>query len=108
MAMTDETFLADIERDECRLALRQLYGCDAHFNTTVVVSIPARGRAPWQGSVHVFDISGHPTATRGYAWPRRVNAQRTVIHTVLESDAVAAPEHAVRTVLGRRHLRAMQ
>ena len=100
--MTDATFLADIERDECRLALRQLYGCDARFNATVAVSIPVRGRAPWRGSVHVFDISGHPSATRGYAWPRRVNARTTIIHTVLESDKVAAPEQAVRTALGRR------
>jgi hypothetical protein len=102
MGMTDDAFLARIEQDECRLALRQLYGCDAHFNTTVPVSIPVRGRAPWQGFVHVFDITGHPSARRGYAWPRRVNARRMVIHTVLESEAVAAPEQAVRTVLGRR------
>jgi hypothetical protein len=100
--MTDENFLAGIERDECRLALRQLYGCDAHFNSTVAVSIPLRGRAPWRGSVHVFDISGHPSAKRGYAWPRRVNARTTVIHTVLENASVIAPEHAVRAVLGRR------
>lgn len=105
--MTDETFLAGIERDECRLALRQRYGCDAHFNTTVDVSIPLRGRAPWRGSVHVFDISGHPSATRGYALPRRMNARTMIIHTVLESASVTAPEQAVRTVLGRR-LRATQ
>src|SRR5262245_10710222 len=100
--MTDETFLAGIERDECKFALRHVYGCDARFNSTVVVSIPLRGRAPWCGSVHVFDISGHPSAKRGYAWPRRVNARSTIIHAVLESAAVTAPEHAVRTALGRR------
>jgi hypothetical protein len=52
--------------------------------------------------VHIFDISGHASATRGYAWPRRINTHSTIIHTALESDPLASPEHAVRKVLGRR------
>ena len=100
--MKIEEFLRDIERDECRLALRQLYGCDARFNATVAICIPVRGRPPRRGPVHMFDLSGHASATRGYAWPRRINARTTIIHTALESEALASPEQAVRKVLGRR------
>jgi hypothetical protein len=52
--------------------------------------------------VHIFDISGHALATRGYAWPRRISTRSTIIHTALERDALASPEQAVRKVLGRR------
>ena len=101
-----ESFLTDIERDECRLALRQLHGCDAHFHSTVAVCIPVSGHEPWRGSVHVFDISGHASATRGYAWLRRVNAATTIIHTAMQREAVASPEQAVRMVLRRSRRRA--
>ena len=101
--MTNEEFLNDIERDECRLALRQLYGCDARFKTSVAIRIPVRGRTPWRGSVHIFDLFGHASATRAYAWPRRVNARTTIIHTAIHSEeGLASPEQAVRKVLGRR------
>jgi hypothetical protein len=39
---------------------------------TLAQSIPVRetfeGKTVWEGVVHVFDLAGHPTATRAYAW----------------------------------------
>jgi hypothetical protein len=100
-----EEFLRDIERDECRLALRQVYGCDARFCATVAICIPVRGREPWRGSVHLFNLYGHALATRGYAWPRPINTRTTIIHTALQSEACTSPEQAVRNVLVRRNAR---
>lgn len=52
--------------DELRIAVERMHG-----GSTLTQSVPVRetfeGRPVWEGVVHVFDLSGHPTATRAYA-----------------------------------------
>jgi hypothetical protein len=49
-------------------AIERMHGCKA----TLAQSVPVRERhgdtTVWEGVVHVFDLSGHPKATRAYAW----------------------------------------
>jgi hypothetical protein len=32
------------------------------------------GKTVWEGIIHVFDLEGHPGATRAYAWSSPVKA----------------------------------
>ena len=54
---------------------RQLKGAVQHMHggtATLAESVPVRetfkGKTVWEGVVHVLDLTGHPTATRAYAW----------------------------------------
>lgn len=44
---------------------------------TFACSVPIRetfqGRPVWEGVVHVFDLQGHPSATRAYAWSAAID-----------------------------------
>ena len=53
---------------ELQAAFLRLHGCDATYVETVPVIEEFEGKTIWQGDVEVFDIRGHPKATRGYGW----------------------------------------
>lgn len=49
-------------------AVESQHGGDARFVGTVPVRETFEGAAVWEGTVHVFDLDGQPSATRAYAW----------------------------------------
>ncbi|MFS8086466.1 MAG: hypothetical protein ACMG6H_12610, partial [Acidobacteriota bacterium] len=57
-----------------------------------------QGETVWQGTVEVFDVSGHPKAKRAYAWGHVTgeNDQARRYVTVLELPPVTSPETAVK------------
>ena len=54
------------------LELRHAVESQHSGTATLAQSVPVRetfdGKSVWEGVVHVFDLAGHPTATRAYAW----------------------------------------
>lgn len=59
-----------------------------------------QGQTIWQGDVEVFDIRGHPKATRGYGWgyvPNEGGGRR--YFTVLELPPVNSPQTAVKAAI---------
>jgi hypothetical protein len=88
---------------ELRMAIHQTHNCEAQVTAQVVqVRVPRnRGRA-WNGMVHVFEITGHPKATRCYAWPEPLNARAVIIRAVLHSDKISSPQKAVQSLINRR------
>jgi hypothetical protein len=55
---------------ELKLAVERTHGGTANFVQSVPVSDAGEGQEAWRGAVAVFDLSGHPKATRAYAWTR--------------------------------------
>src|SRR5262252_1124271 len=49
-------------------AIQRLHGCAAKHVQTVPLTEQVQGKIRWQGKVEMFDVSGHATATRCYAW----------------------------------------
>jgi hypothetical protein len=49
-------------------AIAHLHGATATWAESVPVRETFRGEVAWEGEVQVFDLAGHPTATRAYAW----------------------------------------
>lgn len=49
-------------------AFKKLHGCEARHVETVPVIERWKGKTVWEGEVEVFDLIGHPTAKRGFAW----------------------------------------
>ena len=58
------------------------------------------GKPVWEGVVHVFDLAGHPTATRAYAWssPIEGSAKRRFF-AVLHTNRINSPLEAVRAAI---------
>ncbi len=67
----------------------------------VKTTTTALGRTVWEGVVKVFDLIGHPTANRLYAWSHDTDdpasPRRHV--TVLHAEAVTSPILAVRAAI---------
>jgi len=85
-----------------RYAVEKAHGCNAKCADKVTVHEKQRGRTVWYGTVHVFDLYGHDSASRAYAWTISddVGEPPRVI-TVLHKGLVTGPSEAVRAVMAK-------
>jgi hypothetical protein len=66
----------------------------------VPVTEAHKGAAVWEGVVHVFDLTGHPTATRAYAWSSPIEGSDTRrFFAVLHQGPITGPVEAVRAAI---------
>jgi hypothetical protein len=54
--------------NELRKVVEQMHDGSARLVQSVPVQETFEGKTVLEGVVHVFDLAGHPTATRAYAW----------------------------------------
>jgi hypothetical protein len=57
-----------ISKTQLREAVERLHNCKALWAESLPVEEVFQGRTVWQGEVQVFQLPGHPTTTRCYAW----------------------------------------
>jgi hypothetical protein len=58
------------------------------------------GKTVWEGVVHVFDLEGHPKATRAYAWSSPIEgSNRRRFYAVLHLGGIRSPLDAVRAAI---------
>ncbi len=82
-------------------AFRDLHGCGAAHVETVPVIERFQGKTVWEGDVEVFDLTGHPKASKGYAWAYD-KAKGSEIVAVLELPPVISPRTAVQaSIVGK-------
>lgn len=85
---------------ELQAAFMALHGCEADYVETVPVVEEWQGETIWQGEVEVFDVRGHPKATRGYGWGYVANDEGGRRYfTVLELPPVDSPQTAVKAAI---------
>ena len=86
--------------DRLRKTVELMHGGKAMFVQFVPVRETFGGDTVWEGAVHVFDLVGHPTATRAYAWssPIEGNPKRRYF-AMLHLPAVDSPQAAVRAAI---------
>src|SRR5260370_15185780 len=87
--------------DELRDVIRRLHGVESTHVSSVPIKEVFQGRTVWEGAVEVFDLIGHPSATKLYAWSHATddpeNPQRHV--TVLHGHLITSPLLAVRAAI---------
>jgi hypothetical protein len=87
--------------EKLREVIHHLHGVEATHVESVPIKEVYQGKTIWEGVVEVFDITGHPTAPRVYAWAHDTddpkNPRRHV--TVLHIPPVVSPLLAVRAAL---------
>jgi hypothetical protein len=78
-------------------AILDLHGCKARWVASVPVKEVFEGETVWEGVVQVFDIQGHPTAKRCYAWSHGLdNSKKRRFFAVLHQGLIDSPEKAIR------------
>jgi hypothetical protein len=84
--------------DELASVIKHLHGGKAAHVETVPVKEVLQGQTVWEGDVEVFDLEGHPKASRVYAWAHETDdVDRPKRHvTVLHIPPVTSPVLAVR------------
>ena len=87
--------------DELRDVIRHLHGAEAEHVESVPVTETFKGKTVWDGVVEVFELRGHPTASRVYAWAHDTDnpsAPRRHV-TVLHSHPIESARQAVRAAI---------
>jgi hypothetical protein len=87
--------------EELKDVIWKLHGAEATHRESVAVKEVFNGRTIWDGVVEVFDLHGHPTAERVYAWSHETdnpaNPKRHV--TVLHGGKITSALDAVRAAI---------
>ncbi len=94
----------EVEGAELKLAVERMHTCKA----TLTQSVPVRERhgdaVVWEGIVHVFDLQGHFTATRAYAWSSPIEgSDKRRFFAVLHLPPITSPVEAVRAAIVAEH-----
>ena len=87
--------------EELRDVIRRLHGAEATHIESVPVKETFKGETVWEGIVEVFELTGHATAHRVYAWAHETDdSQKPVRHvTVLHLHPIKSAQDAVRAVI---------
>jgi hypothetical protein len=93
-----------METDQLKDVVERKHGGSAQFARSVPVRETFEGKAVWEGMVHVFDLVGHPTAPRAYAWSSPIEGStKRRFFAVLHTTRINSPLEAVRAAIGAEH-----
>ena len=87
--------------EELRDVIRRLHGAEATHVESIPVKEVFRGETVWEGIVEVFDLAGHATAHRVYAWAHETDdPDKPIRHvTVLHLHPIKSAKDAVRAAI---------
>jgi hypothetical protein len=88
---------------ELQSAILKLHGARAAHVESVPVREMFHGQVVWDGTVEVFDMTGHATASRAYAWSHEADSGGRRFVAVLHAPPVDSPLKAVRAALVAEH-----
>src|SRR5580693_1039543 len=92
--------MADVAPDQLKQAVEGQHGGTASLVAAEPVKEVFQGKTVWEGVVHVFDLEGHPSATRAYAWSSPVEgSDRRRFYAVLHLGGIRSPLDAVRAAI---------
>ena len=86
---------------ELQDVIRKLHGVESEHVESVPVKETFQGKTVWEGIVEVFELMGHPKASRVYAWshetddPKKPRRHVTVLHIAPILSAEAAVRAAI-------------
>ena len=90
--------------EDLEQAIRNLHGCESAWVKKVPVTEVFDGDVVWEGVVHVFELHGHPSATRCYAWSHPIEGStKHKYFAVLHAGPVDSPQAAVRAAIVAEH-----
>jgi hypothetical protein len=92
--------MVEVEADQLKRAVEAQHGGTATFDKSVPVRETFEDQPVWEGIVHVFELEGHPIATRAYAWSSPIEGStKRQFFAVLHIGPIKSPVDAVRTAI---------
>jgi len=92
--------MVEVEVAQLKEAAERMHGGSATLAQSVAVRETFEGKPVWEGVVHVFDLIGHPTAARAYAWSSPIEGStKRRFFAVLHQPPVDSPQAAVRAAI---------
>ena len=86
--------------ESLKAAVEGMHGGTATFVQAAPVREEFDGAPVWEGVVHVFDLAGHPAASRAYAWSSPVEgSDKRRMFAVLNIPPITSPVEAVRAAI---------
>lgn len=96
--------MGEVDADQLKHAIESQHGGTAMLVQAVPVNESLNDQPVWQGVVHVFDLVGHPKATRAYAWSSPIQgSSKRRSFAVLHGGAIDSPQAAVRAAIVAEH-----
>ena len=98
--------MIEVDNRQLKEAIEAQHGGTATLVQAVPVKETFEGQTVWEGIVHVFDLVGHPKATRAYAWSSPIEgSDKRRFFAVLHLGPVKSPQDAVRVAIVAEHRR---
>lgn len=92
--------MTKVDDDQLKRAVESQHGGTAILVQSVPVHETHGGQVVWDGTVHVFDLTGNPKATRAYAWSSPVEgSNKRRFFAVLHLGGIRSPQDAVRAAI---------
>jgi hypothetical protein len=92
--------MIDVEAEELQKAVEHMHSCKARLLQSVPVRERFGDKPVWEGLVHVFALTGHPTASQAYAWSSPIEgSEKRRFFAVLHQPPVTSPAEAVRAAI---------
>jgi hypothetical protein len=92
--------MTEVDGGELKRVVELQHHCIARFVQSVPVKEMHAGATVWEGAVHVFDLTGHPKATRAYAWSSPIEgSDKRRFFAVLHLPPITSPADAVRAAI---------
>jgi hypothetical protein len=90
----------EVSVDQLNQAVEGQHGGTATLVDALPVKELFQGQTVWEDVVHVFDLDGHPRATRAHAWSSPVEgSERRRFYAVLHLGGIRSPLDAVRAAI---------
>ena len=98
--------MPEVSKLTLQKAIHDLHGCDSVWVEAVPVKETFKGKTVWDGMVQVFDLKGHPKATRCYAWSHATKGRKRRFVAVLQQGPVDSPKAAVKAAIVQEYRKA--
>lgn len=92
--------MTEVSTDQLKQAVESQHGGTATLVQSVPVDESFLGQAVWRGTVHIFELKGHPDAKRAYAWSSPIEgSDKRRFFAVLHIPPIISPALAVRAAI---------
>lgn len=89
----------EVSEETLAKAILDLHGCKAMWVESVPVKETFQGRTVCEGIVQIFNLFGHPPASRCYAWSHETENGKRKFFAVLHQGPVDSAQAAVRAAI---------
>ena len=89
--------MVEVDDRQLKEAIETQHGGTATLAHSIPILETFEEQPVWEGVVHVFDLEGHPKATRAYAWSSPIEGStKRRFFAVLGIPPIMSPVDAVR------------